>query len=48
MPNKAIQNAKRLRGGGLGQSSRFYNIYGQQVGASNANGFKRWTRMDNT
>ena len=40
MPNKAIQNAKRLRAGGLGQSSRFYNIYGQQVGASNANGFK--------
>jgi hypothetical protein len=40
MPNKAIQNAKRLRGGGLGQSSRFYNIYGQQVGASNPNGFK--------
>ena len=26
MPNKAIQNAKRLRGGALGQSSRFYNI----------------------
>jgi hypothetical protein len=40
MPNKAIQNAKRLRGGALGQSSRFYNIYGQQVKASNPNGFK--------
>ena len=40
MPNKAIQNAKRLRGGALGQSSRFYNIYGQQVGASNPDGFK--------
>ena len=40
MPNKAIQNAKRLRGGALGQSSRFYNIYGQQVGSGNPNGFK--------
>ena len=40
MPNKAIQNAKRLRGGALGQSSRFYNIYGQQVKASNPDGFK--------
>jgi len=40
MPNKAIQNAKRLRSGALGQSSRFYNIYGQQVGASNPDGFK--------
>ena len=40
MPNKAIQNAKRLRGGALGQSSRFYNIYGQQVAASNPNAFK--------
>ena len=40
MPNKAIQNAKRLRAGALGQSSRFYNIYGQQVKASNPNGFK--------
>ena len=40
MPNKAIQNAKRLRGGSLGQSSRFYNIYGKQVGAGDPNGFK--------
>ena len=40
MPNKAIQNAKRLRSGALGQSSRFYNIYGQQVGSGNPDGFK--------
>uniref|UniRef100_A0A6C0C5S5 Uncharacterized protein n=1 Tax=viral metagenome TaxID=1070528 RepID=A0A6C0C5S5_9ZZZZ len=40
MPNKAIQNAKRLRGGALGQSSRFYNIYGQKVGASSPGAFK--------
>ena len=40
MPNKAIQNAKRLRGGALGQSSRFYNIYGQKVGSSQAGAFK--------
>jgi len=40
MPNKAIQNAKRLRGGALGQSSRFYNIYGQQVGAAANGAFK--------
>jgi len=40
MPNKAIQNAKRLRGGALGQSSRFYNIYGQKVSASAVGAFK--------
>ena len=37
MPNKAITNAKRNRAGALGQSSRFYNIFGQKV-ASSANG----------
>ena len=36
MPNKAITNAKRNRAGALGQSSRFYNIFGQKV-ASSAN-----------
>uniref|UniRef100_A0A6C0ENR8 Uncharacterized protein n=1 Tax=viral metagenome TaxID=1070528 RepID=A0A6C0ENR8_9ZZZZ len=40
MPNKAIQNAKRLRSGALGQSSRFYNIYGNQVGPTTAGAFK--------
>ena len=40
MPNKAIQNAKRLRAGALGQSSRFYNIFGRQVGASQTGAFK--------
>jgi hypothetical protein len=40
MPNKATQNAKRLRGGALGQSSRFYNIYGNQVGPTDAGAFK--------
>ena len=40
MPGKGITNAKRLRAGGLGQSSRFYNIYGRQVAASNPNAFK--------
>ena len=34
MPNKAIMNAKRSRAGALGQSSRFYNIYGAQVESS--------------
>ena len=37
MPNKAISNAKRNRAGALGQSSRFYNIFGKVV-ASNAHG----------
>ena len=40
MPNKAIQNAKRLRAGALGQSARFYNIFGRQVGASQTGAFK--------
>ena len=40
MPNKAIMNAKRRRGGALGQSSRFYNIYGQVVAASATGAFK--------
>jgi len=40
MPGKGIHNAKRLRAGGLGQSSRFYNIYGQTVSAAAVGAFK--------
>jgi len=40
MPNKAITNAKRKRASALGQSSRFYNIYGKSVGATAPGAFK--------
>jgi len=40
MPGAGIMRAKRLRAGALGQSSRFYNIYGQRVSASTKGAFK--------
>ena len=40
MPGAGIHRAKRLRAGALGQSSRFYNIYGQRVSASAKGAFK--------
>ena len=40
MPGAGIMRAKRLRAGALGQSSRFYNIYGQRVSASAKGAFK--------
>jgi len=40
MPGKGIRNAVYKRAGGKGQSSKFYNIYGQVVKPSDPNGFK--------
>jgi hypothetical protein len=40
MPGKAITNSKRNRAGTLGQSSRFFNIYGKQVTSSAEGAFK--------
>lgn len=40
MPGKGITNAKRNRAGALGQSSRFFNIYGKQVSSSAHGAFK--------
>ncbi len=40
MPGKGIRNAVYKRAGGKGQSSKFYNIYGQVVKPSDPTGFK--------
>ena len=40
MPGKGIRNAVYKRGGGKGQSSRFYNIYGKVVKPTDPTGFK--------